>query len=66
MNVEETAKFLGMSPHDIPILVANGLLKPLGNPGQSTVKYFATVTLQELCGYEMALSRQRYYSGALE
>ncbi|MBI4660169.1 MAG: hypothetical protein HY735_15120 [Verrucomicrobia bacterium] len=48
MNVEEAAGYLGMSPHDIPILVANGLLKPLGNPVQSSVKYFATVTLQEL------------------
>lgn len=42
MNVEETARFSGMSPHDIPILVANGLLKPLGNPVQSSVKFFAT------------------------
>ena len=30
------------------VLVANGLLKPLGNPTANAVKYFARVTLQEL------------------
>ena len=48
MNPEETAAFLGMSPHDIPILVAHGQLTPLGNPVQSSVKYFAKVVLEEL------------------
>jgi hypothetical protein len=48
MNPEETALFLGCFPHDIPILVAHGLLKPLGNPVQSSVKYFAKVVLEEL------------------
>jgi hypothetical protein len=48
MNPEETAAFLGLPPHDIPVLVAHGLLKPLGNPVQSSVKYFAKVVLEEL------------------
>lgn len=48
MTVEEVAAFFRMSPHDIPVLVANGLLQPLGDPVQSSVKYFATVVLQEL------------------
>jgi hypothetical protein len=48
MTIEEVAAFFRMSPHDIPVLVANGLLKPLGDPVQSSVKYFATVVLQEL------------------
>ena len=48
MTIEEVATFFRMSPHDIPILVANGLLKPLGDPIQSSVKYFATAVLQEL------------------
>ena len=48
MTIEEVAAFFRMSPHDIPILVANGLLQPLGDPVQSSVKYFATVVLQEL------------------
>jgi len=48
MTIEELAAFLRMSPHDIPILVTNGLLKPLGDPIQSSVKYFATAMLKEL------------------
>lgn len=48
MTSEEAAKLFRMSPHEIPILVAHGLLKPLGNPVQSSVKYFATVVLKEL------------------
>lgn len=48
MTIEEVAAFFRMSPHDIPVLVANGLLKPLGDPVQSSVKYFATAVLQEL------------------
>jgi hypothetical protein len=49
MTGEEVAKFFRMSPHDIPILVAHDLLKPLGEPLQSSVKYFATVVIKELC-----------------
>jgi hypothetical protein len=48
MTIEEVAAFFRMSPHDIPVLVANDLLKPLGDPVQSSVKYFATAVLQEL------------------
>jgi hypothetical protein len=48
MTIEEVAAFFRMSPHDIPVLVANDLLKPLGDPVQSSVKYFATAILQEL------------------
>jgi hypothetical protein len=48
MTIEEVAALFRMSPHDIPVLVANGLLKPLGDPVQSSVKYFARVVLEEL------------------
>jgi hypothetical protein len=48
LNPEETAAFLGVAPHDVPILVAQGLLTPLGKPVQSSVKYFAKVVLEEL------------------
>jgi hypothetical protein len=49
MVSEEVAKFFRMTPHDIPVLVAHGLLKPLGEPVQSSVKYFATVVIKDLC-----------------
>jgi hypothetical protein len=48
LSAEQTAWFLGFSPHEIPILVAKGLLKPLGRPPLNGTKYFAAVTLQEL------------------
>ena len=48
LNVEEAAWYLGFSPHDIPVLVSKGLLKPLGHPAGATVKFFAFVYLQEL------------------
>ncbi len=48
LNVEEPAWYMGFAPHDIPILVSHGLLKPLGHPADQSVKYFALVTLAEL------------------
>lgn len=45
---EEAAWLLGFAPHDIPVLVSAGLLKPLGHPSRSSTKYFATVTLLKL------------------
>jgi hypothetical protein len=48
LNVEEAAWYLGFAPHDIPILVARGLLKALGHPADGAIKFFAFVVLQEL------------------
>ena len=48
MLAEEAAWFLGFTAHDIPILVSVGLLKPLGHPPSSGVKFFAAAKLQEL------------------
>jgi hypothetical protein len=48
LKVEEVAWYLGFSAHEIPILMAEGLLKPLGRPPTTGVKYFATVALEEL------------------
>ena len=48
LKAEEAAWFLGFSQHEIPILVAEGLLKPLGRPPETGVKYFSTMALEEL------------------
>jgi hypothetical protein len=48
MTAEEAAWLLGFLPHDIPILVVEGILKPLGHPPRNGPKYFATVELEEL------------------
>ncbi len=48
LKAEDAALLLGFSPHEIPILVARGLLKPLGNPPLTGVKYFSSHSLEEL------------------
>lgn len=49
LNVEQAAAVLGFQPHDIPILVAAGLLYPLGrrDRGKNTTKYFAWVDVDQ-------------------
>ena len=47
LDVQEAAWYLGFMPHDIPVLVRAGLLKPLVRSPQAT-KYFATVALAKL------------------
>lgn len=48
VTVTEAAWILGFSAHDIPILVAAGLLKPLGHPPANGTKFFASLHLEEL------------------
>lgn len=48
VRMEEAALLLGFSTHEIPILVSNGLIKPLGHPPVTGVKYFSIVALEEL------------------
>jgi len=47
LNVEETAWYLGFATHDIPILISNSLLKPLGHPVDNATKYFAFDILEQ-------------------
>jgi hypothetical protein len=48
LKVEEVAWYLGFAAHEITILMSEGLLKPLGHPPMTGVKYFATSGLEEL------------------
>ena len=48
LNVEQTALALNCQPHDIPTLVAARLLKPLGNPPASGVKFFSIAEVLQL------------------
>jgi len=48
LTVEQAAWVLGCQPHDVPILVASKLLKPLGNPPSNGIKFFATSEIMEL------------------
>jgi hypothetical protein len=48
LTAEQTAWVLNCQPHDLPVLVAARLLKPLGTPQPNSVKYFAAVDVIEL------------------
>lgn len=47
LTAEQAAWVLNCQPHDVPILVAARLLKPLGNPPSHSVKFFAASELLE-------------------
>jgi hypothetical protein len=57
LNATQTAWFLGFETHEIPMLVAAGLLKPLGHPSRNSTKYFATEILEQLRRDEKWLAR---------
>ena len=45
LTSSQAAKLLGFAEHDIPVLVAMSLLKPLGNPMPNAPKHFALVEI---------------------
>jgi hypothetical protein len=57
LNVEQTAKVLGFSVHDIPILCHYGFLKPLGNPAPNAPKYFSSSSLKKVAENEGWLNK---------
>ena len=49
LHSEEVAAVLGFEAHDIPILVSNGLLEPLGKPPvPNCKKFFARISVMQL------------------
>jgi hypothetical protein len=44
LTADQVAWVLNCQPHDIPVLVAARLLRPLGQPQPNSVKYFAKAT----------------------
>lgn len=48
LTAEQAAWVLNCQVHDMPILVATRLLKPLGNPPSNGIKFFATSDVIEL------------------
>ena len=57
LDATQTAWFLGFEPHEIPILSAASLLKPLGHPPRNGTKFFATEMLEQLRRDEKWLAR---------
>ena len=48
LTAEQAGWVLNCQAHDVPILVAARLLKPLGNPAPNAIKFFATSDVLEL------------------
>ncbi len=48
LTAEQAAWVLNCQAHDVPILVSNRLLRPLGNPPPNGVKFFSTADVLEL------------------
>ena len=48
LTAEQAGWVLNCQPHDIPALMNARLLKPLGNPSQNSIKFFATADVLEL------------------
>jgi hypothetical protein len=57
LDATRTAWFLGFDPHEVPVLVGSGLLKPLGHPARNSTKFFATDTLEQFRRDEKWLAR---------
>jgi hypothetical protein len=57
LDATQAAWFLGFEPHEIPMLVTAGLLKPLGHPARNSAKFFATETLEQYRRDEKWLAR---------
>lgn len=57
LTSEQAAWAINCQPHDVPVLVAARLLKPLGNPPPNAVKYFATSDVLELSSDRTWLSK---------
>ena len=47
LTAEQVAWVINCQPHDVPILIAARLIKPLGSAAPNTVKYFSAVELLE-------------------
>jgi hypothetical protein len=48
LDASQAAEVLGFSQHDIPILIAAKMLKPLAKPVPNATKYFATCEIEAL------------------
>jgi hypothetical protein len=48
LDVNQAAEILGFLPHEIPMLLKDGLLKPLGKPAANGHKFFSAVEISAL------------------
>jgi hypothetical protein len=48
LTIQQAAWLLGFGEHEISLLIARGLLKPLGHPAHNGQKFFLAATLEDL------------------
>ena len=48
LDVNQASEVLGFLPHEIPVLLKAGLLKPLGKPAPNGHKFFSAVEISSL------------------
>lgn len=48
LTMQQAAWLLGFGEHELSILMARGLLKPLGHPAANGQKFFLTTVLEDL------------------
>lgn len=57
LDAKQTAEILGFQEHDIPVLIKEGELAPLGKPMPNARKYFARVDIMGLADDPKWLSK---------
>ncbi len=48
LDVNQASEILGFLPHEIPVLLKAGLLKPLGKPAPNGHKFFSALEISSL------------------
>jgi hypothetical protein len=48
IDVRQVARITGFADTDIPVLVRARLLRPIGNPGPTSPRYFSAVEVRDL------------------
>src|SRR5688500_17645942 len=56
-NAEQAGWYLGLQSHQVPILVAADLLRPLGHPAPNSPKYFLMTELEQIRADRKVLSK---------
>jgi len=57
LSCEQTAWRLNFAEHDIPILTAAGILRPLGRPAPNAPKYYALADVEEIANNPKLLDK---------
>ncbi|MGA3266270.1 MAG: hypothetical protein ABSE16_05555 [Verrucomicrobiota bacterium] len=57
LDVNQAAEVLGFLPHEVPVLMKVGLLRPLGRPAANGHKFFCAAEVLELSDNRDWLSR---------